>query len=579
VDLFKRPVALGYTHAGGHRHEADEPVCDEGKVKTMKNLMILFVLSLMPAAAFSKTIHVPGDYGTIQEAIDAAVNGDSVVVHPGNYVENIDFKGKAIWVKSSNGPGTTIIDGGKPSVPEAGSVVTFTSNESPASILEGFTLIHGTGRYFEFYPGYWDWCGGGIFCDAASPTIRNNIIAKNTPEDRGGGIWCSGGSKIVIHDNNIIDNTVNFVGGGIHCFNASPKIIHNHIMANTADQSGGGMLIVSCSAEIHDNMIGGNTAKTNSGGGVFLEDNIDCTTVMTNNIIINNKAGYGGGGIMCWQDRTLVFNNNTVAKNSANHLAGGFYCDGSKVFLANAILWNNLAPEGPEGYVIESAAFPSRFVISHSDVKGGLKGFYVHPNSKLVWKEGMIHATPLFKDPPKGDYHLTRFSPCINMGTNEKAPPKDMDGDPRPFMGTADMGADEFTGPHSLAADRFTISESTGNIIHFKLDAGLENGGRDYLVYGSISGNAPGTPLPGGKVFLPINWDVFTNIVADLNYPESVIFKGFYGTLDAAGHMNAAFDTGGPVPGMAGYRVSFAYPLQGPPWDFASNPVNIDVVK
>ena len=113
--------------------------------------------------------------------------------------------------------------------------------------------------------------------------------------------------------------------------------------------------------------------------------------------------------------------------------------------------------------------------------------------------------------------------------------------------------------------------------MNFALDAGEAAGGRTYLLLGTASGVSPGISLPGNMVTLPVNWDDLTNLI--VNHLNASLFTDFYGTLDSMGQMNAVFDTNGPVPGMAGYRVSFAYPLQGPPWNFASNPVNIDVVK
>jgi hypothetical protein len=91
------------------------------------------------------TPHLPGDYPTIQQAIDAAAPGDKVLVDPGTYVENIDFLGKAITVKANGNPGTVVIDGGMPIDPDRGSVVTFKKYEGPDSVLEGFILTHGTG--------------------------------------------------------------------------------------------------------------------------------------------------------------------------------------------------------------------------------------------------------------------------------------------------------------------------------------------------------------------------------------------------------------------------------------------------
>ncbi len=101
----------------------------------MRVAIFFFIVFTIPALAFTKTIHVPGDYHTIQEAIDASVNGDTVLVAPGTYVENINFNGKAIIVKGSGGADVTVIDGGNPSNPDFGSVVTFQSGEVHDSIL------------------------------------------------------------------------------------------------------------------------------------------------------------------------------------------------------------------------------------------------------------------------------------------------------------------------------------------------------------------------------------------------------------------------------------------------------------
>ena len=73
---------------------------------------ILFIIFFgLPVICLSKTIRVPGDYPTIQQAIDASINGDTVLVAPGTYKETFDYKQKAITVKSSNGPFETVIDG------------------------------------------------------------------------------------------------------------------------------------------------------------------------------------------------------------------------------------------------------------------------------------------------------------------------------------------------------------------------------------------------------------------------------------------------------------------------------------
>ena len=124
--------------------------------------LIVMVLAFvwLPASA-STTIHVPADQPTIQAGINAAVEGDTVMVSPGTYYENINFNGKAITVRSAVGPAATIIDG-----QASGVVVTFATAETSASVISGFTIRNaGT---------------AGISVSGASPTITGNVISGNS---------------------------------------------------------------------------------------------------------------------------------------------------------------------------------------------------------------------------------------------------------------------------------------------------------------------------------------------------------------------------------------------------------------
>jgi len=126
----------------------------------------------------------------------------------------------------------------------------------------------------------------------------------------------------------------------------------------------------------------------------------------------------------------------------------------------------------------------------------------------------------------------------------------------------------------SLIADVYEI-QLKGGVVNFDLEAGKANAARLYLILGSISGTTPGIPLPGGNVVLPVNWDLFTNVVLDnLSTP---LFVKFLGMLDADGKAKAKFDTISALPSiLLGYHFYFAYGLNSP-WDFVSNPVAIEV--
>jgi len=99
--------------------------------------IFLFFLLISTAAIAQNTINVPADQPTIQAAINAAQNGDTVLVAPGTYSENINFVGKAVTVTSSGGRTVTTIDGH-----QAGTVVTFGTNEGQNSVLSGFTITN-----------------------------------------------------------------------------------------------------------------------------------------------------------------------------------------------------------------------------------------------------------------------------------------------------------------------------------------------------------------------------------------------------------------------------------------------------
>jgi hypothetical protein len=128
----------------------------------------------------------------------------------------------------------------------------------------------------------------------------------------------------------------------------------------------------------------------------------------------------------------------------------------------------------------------------------------------------------------------------------------------------------------TLVTDTDTLS-TQGGTVEFLLKAGMENTGRTYLLLGSTSGTEPGQMLPGGLATLPLNWDWFTDLT--VNYLNSALFTKFYGKLDELGQTIAYLNWPGPSmpPGAVGVILYFSYCLNAP-FDFASNPVEIEIV-
>jgi len=520
------------------------------EMKTHRYGWLVFFVAmflLIPVTAHSATIYVPKDYAKIQDAIAAAQINNTILVSQGTYVENIDLLGKKIILKSVMGPGVTTIDGS-----QADSVIKFQSIEGNDTVIDGFTITNGKAI-----------SGGGVYCFLSSPTILNNNICTNEANN-GGGIYCFSCSPI-IESNEIYYNSANSVGGGIGCTNnSSPLITKNNIYENTAS-SGGGLNCYDCSSVISNNMIKENTAG--SGGGIGLWNS---PLLIINNLIIKNTAGDGGG--LYSDSSSFKIINSTIVENSASSTGGGGRCWLSTLFVKNTIFWNNTASTGSELYISPYSALH----VEHSDIQNGPVSIYVNPNGKLNWGPGMIKVDPLFVNPTNADYHLMPQSPCINKGTNKEAPLEDMEGDPRKYMGTSDIGADEFIGVHSFEGDVFEISESAGGVVNFQLNAGSNNSNRTYLILGSMSGTGQGNVLPGNMVNLPFFWDLFTNVCID--FINTSIFQKYADSLDSYGNGTAVFDTQGPLPvAMVGLTLSFAYGLYYP-WDFVSNPVNVEVV-
>ncbi len=179
-------------------------------------------------------IHVPGDQPTIQAGINAAVDGDTVLVADGTWTgpgnKNLDFRGKAITVTSENGAEFTIID-----CEGNGRGFIFQSGEGEDSVVSGFTITNG---YIDGMN------GGGIDCWASSsPTITNCTISGNTANG-GGGIACEGSSPTITNCTISGNTAARGGGGGIDCYyGSSPTITNCTISDNTARErsSGGGI--------------------------------------------------------------------------------------------------------------------------------------------------------------------------------------------------------------------------------------------------------------------------------------------------------------------------------------------------
>jgi hypothetical protein len=367
-------------------------------------LLVTLALSLI-SFLHARVIHIPADSSTIQGGIYGAVDGDTVIVHPGIYYEHqIDFLGKAITVTGIDPEDSAVVAATVVDADSLGRVFVFFSGEDSSSILAGLTV---TGGYISYDQG-----GAGIWCLNTSPTIMNNIVTGNHATDAGG-IDCHWYASPKISGNIITGNTADEGGGGIRCYlYCSPRIINYIIVRNDAFIGGGGIRCYYSSPTISSNTFSDNSAYW--GAAIYcFNGGIPPYPIVSNNTVSENSA-HSGGGIYCNFSSPLILNN-TITGNSANFGGGITSYRYASAVVTNTILWRNDAPTGQEIYVGDLED-PSMLTVRYSDVDGGEASVYVESGSALNWGDGMIDADPVFMSFRGFEYLLRRGSPCIDGG-------------------------------------------------------------------------------------------------------------------------------------------------------------------
>ncbi len=372
-------------------------------------------------------IHVPADYSTIQNGINAASDGDTVIVAENTYYENINFFGKALLLtsefildKDTNHISNTIIDGSQPADPDLGSVVTFTSGEDTTSVICGFTITGGTGTLI---PETTFRAGGGVFIQYSGGKVLNNHIEYNEIINEswaiGGGV-CSGGPItpipwVVLRDNRINHNKAistgndEGAGGGIQSYYnlimTNNDVSYNEVEGAWRGDGGGARLrgdFGHVDLTVINNRITHNKAKSVneltdlviSGG---LDIFWDCSGIVANNDISFNVAEvpgdkwcYGTGALIeMITSNDFIFENNLITGNNViggNCMGGGLciYNTGGK--FQNNVVQNNKGTNGGGIGVGENSSDPAvlinNTIIGNEGVYGG--GLYASSANAVV---------------------------------------------------------------------------------------------------------------------------------------------------------------------------------------------------
>ncbi len=381
-------------------------------------LLLLFIISIFLDA---ELIHIPIDYTSIQEGIDASSNNDTILVDIGIYFENINFNGKNVTLGSNfittqdtSFISQTIIDGNLD-----GSVIVFDSNEDSTAVLSGFTIRNGSGTYYQgdIYK-----IGGGIYCLESSPTINNCYIRNNTIDDYwalglGGGIGCFE-STAILENLMIFDNYADCRGGGLYIGNLSGgSTVSNCSIYNNESPMGGGGISINSNSTLSYCKIFNNIATGDGesfyygyGGGVYSSSDDSIFEYCE----VSNNTAKRGSAICASNYSNTTYRSCTISDNNSIIEIGYSICleNFANLTLTNCIVWNNEFSTIYYDPYLEAV----NLNVSYCDIEGGINSIQTNNNGSLNYAANNINENPLFVLPESFDYHLQNNSPCIDSG-------------------------------------------------------------------------------------------------------------------------------------------------------------------
>ncbi|MFL3007788.1 MAG: DUF1565 domain-containing protein [Candidatus Neomarinimicrobiota bacterium] len=329
-------------------------------------------------------------FETINRAIDVAVDGDTIRLNPGNYIESFNFEGKEIVIESrafdlddsSMIEATCFLPG-----PVGGSSFTLQGNQNNDGTLRGLTFKGGS-----------DLSGGGIKIENCSPTLNSLVIEGNNSEI-GGGLYLYQ-SDAVLKDLIIRNNTAN-LGGGLYVTNGDPYI-ENIIVQNNISYWGGGIYFENSNPIIYQSRFRDNQALIEGAGIYIYGGNLQLDW----SSFENNVGNDFGGGLV--GNQSIININQTTFTGNVSGIGSVFALYGSTLDIKNSIIWGN---NGEVFYVPETSGL-TNLGIQYSNIQGGESVYNEFSNLILDDIISITDVDPQFCDPSNNLYNLSESSPC-----------------------------------------------------------------------------------------------------------------------------------------------------------------------
>lgn len=327
----------------------------------MFRLFISVIFISLTTSIFSQTtINVPADYSTIQQALNAASQGDTVLVQPGTYYENIFWPNingiKLIGLEDN----TDVILDGSQNIANVIYFNTSTYLDSTTQINNfiiqgGSNITDGGGLYLINCSAYFNNLqirncsstryGGGIFVSTDSSPLFQNLIVSNCLSEWGGGVLCFENSSPSFQNIIVKENTATRYGGGVCGMRGAIITLDSTIIIYNNSQNGGGIGLFDASRilSVSQNFVVDNSVTNTDGGGVYIYNHSD----FYNFSIINNEARYGGA-ICVNRDTGSEIRLLTIVDNKSTEDYDGIYFNNLGVaavhqnnFLRNGYAVNN----------------------------------------------------------------------------------------------------------------------------------------------------------------------------------------------------------------------------------------------
>ncbi|MEM9065834.1 MAG: hypothetical protein AAGB51_10140 [Planctomycetota bacterium] len=456
-------------------------------------VIAIFLMGLMTRAA-AAVISVPGDFPTIQEAIDAASSGDEIVVAPGVYTELVDLSSSSgVTLRSSGGAAVTTIEAPAVANPADPAQGDSTVRLRSGATIEGFTITGGIGA--TDFSGANSRYGGGVLF-VSGGTVRGCVVEGNSAA-LGGGAFVLNGS-VLIEDSEFSGNTAAVEASQLASFNGAVSALRS-TFSGSASPIRGAVVVIGRTASFDACVF-----ESNAGGALFA----DTTVFPTSGVPAPSVSAVGcfftgnGGDVLAAIDAPagsgqaeLTATRCVIGQNNGTSIGNTFFS--GAVTLSHCVVTANITSAFCNGCEIRASVIVENELTNETQVSGGsisntifrgntgvggapvqVLGFPLYSNIEGGTTDfGSIDADPMFTslEGPDGvlgtsddDPSIDAGSPCIDAADTLDFSPVEVDyfgtvraiNDPLvPNTGTAafglhaDIGAVEFVPASTLSAD------------------------------------------------------------------------------------------------------------------------------